>query len=638
MTRKKKIVIMTDSSLAKTGFGRSCKEVLLYLYRTGKYELVEYCCGKPLIDPEHSRKPWKSRGTIPNNPAEFNALAPTDDAKRMISYGVHFLDSVIHEEKPDVFFAVQDIWGIDFAADRAWFDKITSVFWTTLDSLPITRLALDLAPKVQNFWVWSKFAEIAMKKLGHQHVRTVHGAIDDTRFFKLNQDQRMGLRQFHGIPFDAFVVGFVFRNQPRKSLPNLIEGYKIFKTHNPSVKNPRLLLHTHWMEGWRIYELADEYGVPHREILTTYVCGQCRAYKVKEYTGERAACPFCNNPNSFVTTAPGLGVSEEQLNEVYNLMDVYCHPFTSGGQEIPIQEAKFAELITLVTNYSCGEEMCEEEAASFPLDWQEYREAGSQFIKATTNPFSIHKQLTKVLKLPLKEKERMGKQAREWAIKNFSSAAVGKILEEFIDASPFTSYDFIPIKETPNPLAEVDNNLDNEAWVIQCYERILGRKVDKYDSGVRNWLNQLKIGAVKERVLEIYRQEANNKLIIERKQQYLDKVKITQGKKVLYVMPASERDMFLSTALFRSLKEQYPEHKLYVATDAKFISALDGNPYVDEILPYFPEMDSLMFLEGSGDHAGFFDIAFLPFLHTQRIISYTHNGRSNIAFGQCINY
>ena len=41
------------------------------------------------------------------------------------------------------------------------------------------------------------------------------------------------------------------------------------------------------------------------------------------------------------------GVSEKELNEVYNLMDVYCHPFTSGGQEIPIQEAKLTELITL---------------------------------------------------------------------------------------------------------------------------------------------------------------------------------------------------------------------------------------------------------------------------------------------------
>jgi len=638
--RKKKVLIQTDSSLSKTGFGRSCKAGFLYLHRTGKYELIEYCCGRPWSqDAEHFRKPWKSFGTLPDSMQEFESIASTDDQKRLVNYGSHNLNKVIYQEKPDVFFAVQDIWGIDFAADRPWFDKITSVFWTTLDSLPIIKNALDLAPKVKNFWVWSKFAEVAMKKEGHHHVRTVHGAIDDTRFFKLAPQAKMQLRSAHGIPLDAFIIGFVFRNQPRKSVPNLIEGYKLFKIHNPQVKHPRLLLHTYWKEGWRIHELADEYKVPHNEILTTYVCKSCRSYRVQEYTNEDIKCPFCGNEKSFVTTNPTMGISEEQLNEVYNLMNVYCHPFTSGGQEIPIQEAKFTELITLVTDYSCGEEMCEPEAASLPLDWQEYRETtGSQFIKATTSPNSICKQLTKVLKMNPKEAEKMGKQAREWALKNFSAEAIGKILEEFIDAAPFTSYDFVEEKETYNPSADINGNLDNEAWIIELYTKILGRNVDKYDSGVRNWIQQIKMGAPRASIEDFFRKTAQQKLVVELKQKHLDKIKHTTGKKVLYVMPASERDMFLSSALFRSIKEQYPDHRLYIATDHKYVRTLDGNPYVDDVIPYFKEMDSLVFLEGAGNHDGYFDIAFLPFLHTQRIVSYIHNGQTNIAFGSCIKY
>ena len=70
-------------------------------------------------------------------------------------------------------------------------------------------------------------------------------------------------------------------------------------------------------------------------------------------------------------------------------MDVYCHPFTSGGQEIPVQEAKLTELITLVTNYSCGEDNCTVESGGLPLEWSEYREPGTQFIKASTKPLSI---------------------------------------------------------------------------------------------------------------------------------------------------------------------------------------------------------------------------------------------------------
>lgn len=639
MEKRKKAVFMTDSSFRKTGFGRNIKEILLYLYRTGKYDLVEYCCGTAWsVDPEHQRKPWKSYGALPDAQAELNAIAPNDQAKRMIAYGPHYLDKVIYQEKPDVFFAIQDIWGIDFAADRQWFDKITSVFWTTLDSLPILDKAIEIAPKVKNFWVWSEFAERAMKKLGLGHIKTLHGAINDSYFRRLSKEDRANLRAFHGVPQDAFVIGFVFRNQPRKSVASLLEGYKMFKLNNLSIKNPRLLFHTHWNEGWNLHKFLKEYEIPEEEVLTTHICEKCRSFRAQPHTKEHVKCPFCGNEESFVTTHPGLGISESQLNEIYNLMDVYTHPFNSGGQEIPVQEAKLTELITLVTNYSCGEDMCEEGAGSLKLDWSPYREPETQFIKATTNSYSICKQLTKVFNMPTESKEKIGKQAREWVISKFSTKVVAKTIENFIDESPFTTYDFKEIKEIYNPQSPLDNKLDDLNWLIQLYQNVLGRTVDKYDTGVRNWLEQIKRGIKREQIEGTFRQMAAQKAAAEFKEKQLEQIKAVPCKKLLYVMPASERDIFLSTALFRSVKEQYPNHRLYVATDIKYFGALDGNPYVDEIIPYFPEMDNLFFLEGSSNHEGYFDIAFLPFWHTQRSITYTHNSMSNIAFKECIKY
>ena len=89
-------------------------------------------------------------------------------------------------------------------------------------------------------------------------------------------------------------------------------------------------------------------------------------------------------------------------------MDVYCHPFTSGGQEIPIQEAKLTELVTLVTNYSCGEDNCTEDSGSLPLDWEQYREHGTEFIKASTKPESIAEQLKKVYYMSPEERTERG--------------------------------------------------------------------------------------------------------------------------------------------------------------------------------------------------------------------------------------
>lgn len=638
--RKKKILFQSDSSLAKTGFGRSAKEVLLHLYKTDKYDLVEYCCSKHWSnDPEHHRKPWPSFGTIPDNMMELQSIAPDEQSKRLASYGLHYLDKIIYQEKPDIYIAVQDIWGIDFAIDKPWFNEITSVLWTTLDSLPILKSAREIAPKVKNYWVWSSFAEEAMHQLGHKHVRTVHGAISPNEFHRLSNQQRAQLRHQFKIPQDSFIIGFVFRNQPRKSVPNLIEGYKIFKRQNPQIKNPRLLLHTHWNEGWRIHDLANEHKIPLNEIITTYICNKCRTYLVQAYVGEGIQCPFCQSVDTFSSTSPGNGVSEKQLNEVYNLMDVYCHPFTSGGQEIPVQEAKLTELITLVTNYSCGAEMCCDKAASLPLEWQEYREPDSLFIKATTSPFSIAKQLTRVLKMKPEERAKMGKQARAWALENFSSEAVGNIIEQFIDASPLTSYEFPPPHEEPNAFGEVNGQLENEEWLIHLYKNILGKKVDKYDTGIRNWLEQLKRGAKRPAIEQFFRQQAAQHQVNQRKIALFQNLELTnKQKRILYVIPASDRDVFLSTALFRSIKEQYPDYKLYVATDPQYRNALDGNPYVDEVLNYCQEMDNLIYLEGGGAHKGFFDIAFLPHLHTQRVISYVHNGKTSIAYGKCIAY
>ena len=197
----------------------------------------------------------------------------------------------------------------------------------------------------------------------------------------------------------------------------MLEGFKKFKSAHPDSK-PKLLLHTHWGEGWDIPTLIKEKNLDNGDILTTYFCARCKQYAVQSYINQGVDCIACNAKGSLHTTNIKAGVSEQQLNEIYNLMDVYCHPFTSGGQEIPIQEAKLTELITLVTNYSCGEDSCGPNTGGFPLEWAEYREPGTQFIKASTSATSIFQQLQKVYSMGGAARNALGKQARQFVIDN----------------------------------------------------------------------------------------------------------------------------------------------------------------------------------------------------------------------------
>ena len=115
--RKKKIVFQSDFALAKTGFGRNAKAILSYLHKTGKYDLVHYCCGTNWSNAELQATPWKSVGVYLTASNSYKSLIVLSVA-RAANYGAHFLDRVINEEKPNIYLAVQDIWGVDFAIDK----------------------------------------------------------------------------------------------------------------------------------------------------------------------------------------------------------------------------------------------------------------------------------------------------------------------------------------------------------------------------------------------------------------------------------------------------------------------------------------------------------------------------------------
>ena len=634
--RKKKLVFQSDFALANTGFGRNTKALLEYLYKTDKYDIVNYAVGLNWSNPSLEATPWKSVGTLPDSQEELNRLNQDPNQARRASYGDYNLNRIIEQEKPDVYIAVQDIWGIDFAIEKPWFNKITSVLWTTLDSLPILPTAIAAAPKAKNYWIWSNFATKALNKMGHKNATTMHGCVEDKSFFRFLNSQKKDLRSKHKIDQEDFIVGFVFRNQLRKSVPNLLEGFSIFQKENPKLKT-KLLLHTHYGEGWNIKKLAEEYGVKNSDILTTYICKSCKGYSVRPHTIEDEECPYCKN-KTFVTTGVAVGVTEDQLNEIYNLMDVYCHPFTSGGQEIPIQEAKLSELITLVTNYSCGEEMCEEGANSLPLEWSEYREHGTEFIKASTNPRSIAKQLQKVLEMSEPKKREMEKAARKWALENFSPNVIGKKIEEFIDNAPF-SEGISFVEKEQDPFFKIENIPDNSEWIKSLYSNILKRPdVDEKDDGHKYWMNEIQKGATRQQIDSYFRQVAlqqNQKNKEASFEDFLDKN--DKGKRILYVIPESIGDIYMSTALFESIKKQYPDYNLYVSVKAEYKDILAGNPYVHKVLDYTPQMDQLLWLEGAGAYDGFFEIAFLPHIGTQRMLNYLHNGKTNIAYDLNLN-
>ncbi len=635
--RKKKLLFHSNFHNAFTGFGKNCKNVLSYLFKTGKYDIVELATGIKEGGEESLTTPWKVIGGVPADPEIFQQWNGDPKRQRAMGYGGAIIDKVMEEEKPDVYIGAEDIWAFSDYTSKPWWNKPTCAIWTTLDSLPILPDAINNAPKIKNYFVWASFAEKELHRLGFNHVKTLRGSIDTKDFFPLNTSNKKNLRARFSILENDLVIGFVFRNQLRKSVPNLLDGFKLFLDSNPS-RNPKLLLHTNWSEGWNIPSLIKEKGIDPSSILTTYICPKCGEYEIKSFSGQNLDCKFCNSKKSQITTNVKNGISEKQLNEVYNVMDVYCHPFTSGGQEIPVQEAKLTELITLVTNYSCGEDLCTPESGGLPLEWSEYREPGTQFIKATTHPESIFSQLKNFCQLTPEMIKEMGRTARAWTIQNFSKEKVGSELEFFIDSSPFCEFDFEIKFEPRDPNYNPPEIANDTEWLLDIYNNILKMSVTPEDSGLKGWIKSLESGMDRDQILSFFKETARKENQSYYKKGDLGLSKLIDDereKRLVIVMPKSIGDVYLTTSLLPSISKNYPEYAIYFATKPENFPILDGNPYVHKCIEYSPRFDDLLFLEGSGDNPGFFDIAFLPHIGTQKIFNYQHNGQDRIEFDLC---
>jgi len=199
---------------------------------------------------------------------------------------------------------------------------------------------------------------VAMSRYGQQGLKEDFG-IDctyiphgvDTNLFKPILKPLYG----HAPRPEAFVVGCVARNQHRKNLPRLVKGFAQFvKANNLSPEDAKLIIHGDWNDamGWKFPDFAAQYGV--QEYLMPPLMG---------------------------TLDSGEAISEDMMAHLYNCMDVFVLPTAGEGFGIPTLEAMSCGVPICVTNYTTGYELvkCEdaekEEVPMFPLGGH-YNEVG----------------------------------------------------------------------------------------------------------------------------------------------------------------------------------------------------------------------------------------------------------------------
>ena len=155
--------------------------------------------------------------------------------------------------------------------------------------------------------------------------------------------------------------------------------------------------------------------------------------------------------------------------------------------------------------------------------------------------------------------------------------------------------------------------------------------VDKQNDGHKYWMNQIENKIPRKNIEDFFRNKAkeeNEQNMPFKIEDFLDE---DEGKRLLVVMPGSIGDVFMTTSLLPTISKTYPDYNIYFATDPSFFEILDGNSFIHKVIPYNQKMDDLLWLEGRESHKGFFEVAYLPHLGTQRMFNYQHNGKDKIA-------
>lgn len=95
-----------------------------------------------------------------------------------------------------------------------------------------------------------------------------------------------------------------------------------------------------------------------------------------------------------------------------------------------------------------------------------------------------------------------------------------------------------------------------------------------------------------------------------------------RGPSLIYTMPMSAGDVFLSTSVVRALRQKHPGHVVYFATSTQYFPIVQGLDFIDELVEWQPWMQDVSVLEEV------FDEVYTPNLAVQMAWSnWVHRGK-----------
>ena len=508
MQNKKKILFVTESHKLASGFGTYSKEVLSRLHKMGKYEIAEFACYASSDSFENPD--WLIYGNAPM--ANETEYADQHSKNPTLQWGIGRFDHAVLDFKPDIVATYRDPWMDSFIQSSILLPFFHWVWMPTVDSEPQKNEWLYWFNQCDGLLAYSEYGVRTLEEQTHGRLKVsgcASPAIDPVEF-NIIPNKKEHKKSF-GLDPESFIVGTVMRNQKRKMFPELMRSFKDFLAKAPSdiAKKSYLYLHTSYPEkmGWDITSLIHEYGLGSR-ILVTYVCRHCKNYFPSHY---RDAITLCQHCNHLAATMPGVqnGIPHSELNNIYNLMDLYVQYAICEGFGMPQVEAAACGTPIAATNYSAMEDVVKF-CNGYPIEPKLAREMETNADRSGPNNECLSNIILSCATQTEQQAKKRRLETRKGCINRYTWDIAAKSWADYFDSVTKTK----PLegKWTAPPLMrdipdQIPNGMSNPHFCEWICLEVLQNQEKAYGYDMLNMLRNLNFGAVIGGDLSTYNQE-----------------------------------------------------------------------------------------------------------------------------------
>lgn len=525
--KKIKILHSGETTGALSGFGKYGREVLTRLAQNDRLEIAELAGAACIEDQNNSHVKWKwYAGAVRPNHPEWKAFESNEANK----FGAWRFERICLDFQPDHVFTIRDPWNDIFVAQSPFRPFYHFTWMPTVDSAPQQHQWIEMFRDCDSIFTYSDWAIPVLQKQSGNSIKPIcspYPGVDLKVYKPLN---KLELRRKMGLPEDAYIIGTTMRNQPRKLFAELFKAFSIYleKYGNTDIgKKTYLYLHTSYPDqGWDLPELLNEYGVANR-VYFSYICHATKKPLCFKFSGPATYSPYTQQPSAVVPNT-GIGYTEAQLAEIYNLFDLYVQYANCEGLGMGQPEAAACGVVVASVDYSAMADIVEKtggialKPAAIPRDFHLKADRA-----APDNEFAADA-FYKFFSLDKGYRERKSKLTRQVAEKYFDWDRTAKIWSDHFENtkltglqgrwdSPIQVQDF----NTPTP----PENLSNLQFVQWCATYVAKKpELASKHVGV-DLLSRLNRGPVvpphmgslnREQVYNVFRTFGDNKIYAER--------------------------------------------------------------------------------------------------------------------------